>query len=114
VAARAGLPCLEFQGGGLAFLVLRPPPEANYLLFAVAVVIRIARAFESDGVLRIRRRLWFGLRNSRLGGLVDLGSVSAADWVHHGEYRSAVWRMNISLGRRETFDLLVVVTCGVV
>lgn len=68
------------------FFVPRPPTETDCLLLAVAVVISIAGALETDGVLRIRRGLRFGLRNSRLCGLVDLVGVSAADWIHHGRY----------------------------
>ena len=76
-------PRLKFQGGGLVFFVPRPPSETSYLLLAIAVVISITSALETDGILRIRHRLRFGLRSSRLGGLVDLRGVRATDWIHH-------------------------------
>ena len=55
-------------------------------LFAVAIVIGIARAFQRDLIRRLRRalllrRLRFG--RGRFGGHGYLASVCTADWIYH-------------------------------
>ena len=81
----------------LHFFLLQPSEGLRFWLVAVAVVIDVARAsraFQRDGVGRLRtafllRRLWFG--GCRVGGFAGVADVGT-DWVDHVGKIGAVQR----------------------